>query len=205
MAYKTAAPFGISFAPTSTAQREGEAQTGRMTPIQRAIQVLSLRLPETVSGPSAIAPGPVLQGGAATDGRMNAVLRSLLQQMAARPAGAPTASRSSATPSVAPFAPRVTPQQATARRSPQQATPRRSAQQATARRSPEPAQLRRRATTLAQRPPARSSISFQRSAPAGRPTTRTGGRQQTPGLSPDLVRALQLPTLPPLGFFPGFR
>lgn len=77
-------PLGITFSPSGAAGRQGQGETGRTTPIQRAIQTLSLRLPEVISGRS-LAPAPLLRGGAIPDQRVSAVLASLLQQMAANP------------------------------------------------------------------------------------------------------------------------
>jgi hypothetical protein len=114
MSLHTVGQLGVSFSPSRSSQRE--AGTGRSTPLQRAIQVLSLRLPEVISGRS-IAPGPLLQGGAAPGSRVNAVLASLLQQMAAAPGVAPTPSPQVPAPVAArpappprfPVAPRVAP------------------------------------------------------------------------------------------------
>lgn len=73
-------PFGISFAPTDqNAQVRGDGQRGT-SPVQTAIQTLSLRVPH-IAGAGAIAPQPLLESGgsAGLGGSMNPNAASILE------------------------------------------------------------------------------------------------------------------------------
>lgn len=83
--------LGRSFLPGGNGRPD---ESGRPS-VQRAIQVLALRLPK-VLGDRAIAPAPLLE---ASGGQMPAVLRSLLQLMSAAPTPAGIQA-----PAVQPFA-----------------------------------------------------------------------------------------------------
>lgn len=71
-------PFGVSFSPAGPS-RQGQAQSGQKpSPVQQAIQTLSLRIPRVV-GAGSVAPQALLSspGGAAVGGDPNAA--SLLE------------------------------------------------------------------------------------------------------------------------------
>lgn len=87
--------FGLSFAPgqpSNQQQRPGGAG-GVVSPVQQAIQMLSLRLPR-VAGAQALAPGPLLQGpgamGLGGGGGLEALLRLIMGLRTQPSAGAAT-------------------------------------------------------------------------------------------------------------------
>jgi len=67
-------PFGVSFSPVGQGQGGNQAQNAaQQTPVQQAIQTLSLRIPRTV-GAGSIAPGQLLNaaGGSGLGGNPDA-------------------------------------------------------------------------------------------------------------------------------------
>lgn len=73
-------PFGVSFSPANQQSGNTQQQQGRPTPVQQAIQTLSLRIPR-VAGAGSLAPQALLNspGGANVGGPVDAA--SMLEQI----------------------------------------------------------------------------------------------------------------------------
>jgi hypothetical protein len=89
-------PFGLSFSPADQSGPNGQPTNGqRPSPVQQAIQTLSLRIPRVV-GASGLAPTPLLnsQGGSALGGDPNsaALLEQLKRLLFGSPASSPMSS-----------------------------------------------------------------------------------------------------------------
>lgn len=87
-------PFGLSFMPGGQQDASGNPSGQRPSPVQQAIQTLSLRIPRTVGAASG-APQSLLEGagGAGLGGNPNAaaILEAIRRRLFGPTAGAPTA------------------------------------------------------------------------------------------------------------------